>query len=86
MHSAIALIALALGYKVFADAHKEKEGLKLLGQIIGIVVMLAAVLCILCGAAKCMYKSQCSLMSKTGCPLIAAKTACPMGDMSGSAK
>ena len=85
MHSAVALIALALGYKVFVDAHKEKEGLKLLGQIIGIVVMLAAVLCMLCGAAKCMTKSQCSLMSKTGCPL-AAKTTCPMGDMSGSAK
>ena len=86
MHTAIALVALALGYKVFADAHKEKDGLKLLGQVIGIVVMLAAVLCMLCGAAKCVYKSQCSMMSKNGCPLAAAKTACPMGDMSNSAR
>ena len=86
MHTAVALVALALGYKVFADAHKEKEGLKLLGQIIGIVVMIAAVLCMLCGAAKCLYKSQCSVMSHNGCPLAAAKTTCPMGDMSESAK
>ena len=85
MHSAVALVALALGYKVFADAHKEKEGLKLLGQIVGIVVMLGAVLCILCGAAKCLTNSQCSMMSNNGCPL-AAKTAYSMSDMSGPAK
>ncbi len=84
MYAAVALIALALGYKVFADAHKEKEGLKLLGQIIGVVVMLAAVLCMLCGAVKCMYKSQCSIMSKSSCPLVSptAKAGCPIGDMS----
>ncbi len=88
MHAALALIALALGYKVFTDAHKEKEGLKLLGQVIGIVVMLAAVLCMLCAAAKCMTRSQCSMMSKGSCPFTAntAKTACPMGAASDSAK
>ena len=88
MHSAVALIALALGYKVFADAHKEKEGLKLLGQIVGVVVMLAAVLCALYGTVRCMNKSQCSTMSKMGCPLTAgaAKAACPMGAASDSAK
>ena len=36
MSIALSLIALVLGYKVFLDASKEKEGLKLLGQSIGI--------------------------------------------------
>ena len=64
MHGAISLVALALGYKVFTDAHKEKEGLKLLGQTIGVVVMIAAVLSILCGVGKCMGKSGCPMMGK----------------------
>ena len=78
MHAAVSLVALALGYKVFADAHKEKEGLKLLGQIVGIVVMIAAVLSMICGAMKCMNGSQCPLTAKSGCPH-SAKTVCPMG-------
>ena len=85
MHAAVALIALALGYRVFADAHKEKEGLKLLGQVIGLVVMMAAVLCMVCGAVKCMLGSQGYMMSKGGCPF-AAKTACHMGIAPDSAK
>ena len=85
MQASVALVALALGYKVFADAHKEKEGLKLLGQVIGLVVMLGAVLFLLCGAAKCMYNSQCPMMSKSACPFT-AKSACPMGVASDSAK
>ena len=69
MHVAISLVALALGYKVFADAHKEKEGLKLLGQVIGIVVMLAALLSVVCGATKCMGHSGCPVMAKSACPM-----------------
>ena len=56
MYAVLGLIALALGYKVFVDAGKEKEGVKLLGQVIGIFVMIAAVLSILCGTMKCMTK------------------------------
>lgn len=74
---AISLVALALGYKVFADANKEKEGIKFLGQVIGIVVMLAALVSIACGAAKCMNRSDCSMMSKSNCAMM-AKTNCPM--------
>ena len=83
MHGAISLVALALGYKVFTDAYKEKEGLKLLGQMIGVVVMIAAVLSILCGAAKCMGKSDCPMMRKSECSMMGkhegmmSKT-CPM--------
>ena len=76
MNVAISLVALALGYKVFADAHKEKEGLKLLGQIIGVVVMIASVLALTCGAAKCMKNQNCFMISKSNCPLM-AKTGSP---------
>ncbi len=79
MHAAVALIALALGYKTFADAHKEKEGIKLLGQVIGLFVMIAAMLAILCGMFKCMYgSSSCSMMHRDGCPIAAARMGCPM--------
>ena len=73
MHMAIALIALALGYKVFVDAQKEKSGLKRLGEIIGAVVMIAAFVCVLHGAAKCRGSLGCSMASKTataGCPMM----------------
>ena len=76
MQVSISLVALALGYKVFVDAHKEKEGLKLLGQIIGIFVMLAALMSVFCGVGKCMKSSECS-MSKSKCPMM-IKAACPM--------
>ena len=42
MSCAVSLIALGIGYLVFVQAAKEKEGMKLLGQIIGIVVMIGA--------------------------------------------
>ena len=78
MHSAIALIALALGYKVFTDAAKEKEGVKLLGQVIGIIVMIASVLLMACGMSHCYRKSQCDRMSKSECPTMAKSSTCPM--------
>ena len=77
MYVAISLVALALGYRVFADANKEKEGIRLLGQVIGIVVMLAALVSIAYGAAKCMNRSNCSMMSKSNYAMT-AKTNCPM--------
>jgi len=69
MFTTVSLIALALGYKVFVDAGREKEGLKILGQVIGLFVMVAAVLSFVCGAAKCMSQAGCPLMSKYSCPM-----------------
>lgn len=85
MSVALCLIALALGYKVFVDASKEKEGVKLLGQAIGIFVMVAALLLALCGAMKCAYKSGYSMMSKYSCPMM-AKSNCPMSSQSDSSQ
>ena len=77
MRSAVALIALVLGYKSYVDACREKEGIKLLGQVIGIFVMIAAVLSLVCGAVKCFSrgadcpfsKKNGSMMSKANCPM-----------------
>jgi hypothetical protein len=75
MYIGIALVALALGYKVLVDASKEKEGLKILGQAIGIFVILASVAGFVCGVTKCI-KKNCDKMGKAGCP-ISAKANCP---------
>ena len=79
MFGALGLIALVLGYKVFVDASKEKEGVKLLGQAIGIFVMIAAVLTIVCGTMKCLakYGGGCPIAAKSYCP-VAAKSVCPL--------
>jgi len=53
MSISIALIALALGYKVFIDASKEKEGLRLLGQAIGVLVLIGSLLMFIAGLVKC---------------------------------
>ena len=70
MHGAIALIALGVGYLVYLHASKEKEGVKLLGQAIGIFVMIAAVLCLVCSTSKCMKKYGGSFSGKAPmCPM-----------------
>ena len=66
MSCAVTLIALGVGYLVFMQASKEKEGVKLLGQTLGIFVMIASVLCLMCGAVKCALKGY-------GCPLTSSK-------------
>ena len=43
MKTALLLIALGLGYKVFADATKEQGGLKTLGRLIGLVMIITSV-------------------------------------------
>ncbi len=70
MSVALCLIALAVGYKVFVDALKEKKDLKFLGQAIGIFVMVAALLSSVCAVMKCAYKSGCPMMSKYSCPMV----------------
>ncbi|MCG3176712.1 MAG: hypothetical protein MOGMAGMI_01672 [Candidatus Omnitrophica bacterium] len=82
MAGAIALIALGVGYLVFVTASKEKEGVKLLGQVIGIFVMIASLLCLICSSMKCVGKSgygkggydrSCSMkLAKDNCPIQAA--------------
>ena len=72
MSCAFSLIALGVGYLVYLHASKEKEGVKLLGQAIGIVVMIGAVLSLFCGAARCMKRD--------GCPFSGKAPMCPMSD------
>jgi hypothetical protein len=69
------LIALGVGYLVLLNANKEKEGLRLLGQAVGILIMIAAILSSICMASKCMSGKSCG---KQG---MMAKSApmCPMG-------
>lgn len=62
------LIALAVGYKVFADASREKQGaVRLLGLIVGTVILVISTLGIVCSAKRCMMAN-----CKTGgmmCPM-----------------
>jgi hypothetical protein len=83
MSVAAGLIAMGVGYLVFSAASKEKEGLKILGQIIGIFVMAVSVLTILCSSMHCLSKSQCPLMGKHECSMM--KNECPMMSKSSGA-
>ena len=72
MSCAMGLIALGVGYLVLLNANKEKEGLKLLGQALGILIMIAALLSSLCAASKCMKGRGCQMSSKASvCPFSA---------------
>ncbi len=78
MHVGITLVSLALGYVVLVSASKEKEGMKVLGQAIGILVILGSLAGFLCGVTmKCLKKGY--------CPSQGAMT-CPMGDARGVSK
>ena len=79
MSCAVALIALGVGYLVYLHACKEKEGVKLLGQVIGIFVMIAAVMSFMCSAAKCVRKGGHG-WDKDNCPMMSSKAPmCPLG-------
>ena len=76
MMLAPSLVALGVGYLVYITASKEKEGVKLLGQVIGIFVMIASVLAVACSAMHCRHKEhQCSMGDKKECPMMSAKSA-----------
>ncbi len=82
MFASLSLIALVLGYKVFVDASKEKEGLKILGQGIGVLVMVGSVALLLLGSCPKYggyFKRGYSMMSnqKGGCCLM--KSEAPAG-------
>ena len=63
----LGLIALAVGYFVLVQANKEKGRMKSLGQLIGVLIMVAAALSSLCVAK---YKMG-------NCPLTGGKMMCP---------
>jgi hypothetical protein len=72
MSSGLNLVALGVGYIVYTTAAKEKEGVKFLGQGIGILIMIASVLCILCSSmAYCLKSKACG--PGAGCPLMEKK-------------
>lgn len=74
MSGAVSLVALGVGYLVYITACKEKEGVKILGQVIGIFVMIAAILCLICSSMKCMDKGAGYGCHKSGY----GKSACSM--------
>ena len=67
MNIALDLIAVAVGYKVFADASKEKNGLKEGGRLIGVFIITLA-LCVIAYTMIAAY-SLCSVMGGGACPL-----------------
>jgi hypothetical protein len=74
MQAILSLIALGWGYRVLLDAYREKEGLKILGQVIGIFVMIAALLGLsagLCPKMRGMGMGDCAMMksAKAFCPV-----------------
>ncbi len=70
MSLALGLIALGVGYLVFASASREKKDVKLLGQITGIAIMVAALATTVCAGMKCM---------KGSCSFAKSKMMCLMG-------
>ncbi len=78
MSCAMGLIALGVGYLVLLNANKEKEGLKLLGQALGILIMIAAVMSSLCAATKCMRGGDYYGRGKSICPMSAQAPMCPL--------
>ena len=52
MHSALLLIALGFGYKIFAEASSNgKKRVKQLGQLVGSVIMIVSFLGTLCAVS-----------------------------------
>lgn len=77
MSCAIGLIALGVGYIVFLNASKEKGSVRLVGRIIGAVIIVASILAGIC-AVKCKMG---------GCLMSGKASMCPVsGKMPGSMK
>ena len=66
MKLGLLLIALGLGYKVYADASREKGNLKTLGQWVGAVIMATSLL--VSALMIYGYSSACMGGEKKGCP------------------
>jgi hypothetical protein len=77
MGMGVGLVALALGYLVYVSAMKEKGGIKVLGQAIGLVVMIAATFCFACSMMKCASKAGCPIFPKCD-KSMSGKMTCPV--------
>ena len=78
MMGGLLLISAAAGYWVLERAHREKGGLKTVGQWLGaiiIVVSLTGVFCTVYTVAK--SRGWCPWPGKMGCPVMGAPTAPP---------
>ena len=75
MFIALNLIALAVGYKVFVEATKEKKDLKTLGRAIGIFIMMVVFLTSAMALVK-YSQAYCQYKSRFGCLPILSKL-CP---------
>lgn len=73
MNCAMALVALGVGYLVLLQANREKEGVKLLGQVVAILIMIGAVASSICAA-----KGSCGKSGKAPmCPISSKMMAAP---------
>lgn len=75
MGKGLVLITLGIGYFVLLAAAKEKKQTKLLGQIIGWIIIVSSVLGIWC------YAQQCVTTMKQGgaCPFTGKVMSAPAG-------
>lgn len=69
MFISLCLIALSLGYLVFLGASKEKEGLRLLGQVIGVLVMIVSFLATVCCVSQVSSAKGSWAGYKSTCPI-----------------
>ncbi len=69
MSVALCLIALSLGYLVFYQASHAKEGLKILGQTIGVIVMIISVLSSVCCLSQAAGAKWSGSSMMAGCPI-----------------
>lgn len=70
MQSALLLIALGFGFKIFAEAsEKQKKSIKQLGRLVGIVIMVISLCGVLCSVFACMKGGGCGGAMASGfCP------------------
>ena len=74
MKTALLLITLGFGYKVFADATKEPGSLRTVGRLVGLIMMIASmgigaykIAACASMAGLCPTKSSCGFSS---CPMM----------------
>ncbi|PIQ87000.1 MAG: hypothetical protein COV74_02320 [Candidatus Omnitrophica bacterium CG11_big_fil_rev_8_21_14_0_20_45_26] len=84
MKIGLLLIALGYGYKIFLDAAKQKvKNLRLLGQLVGAIMMTVAIAGIVCMVTCYMSAGFCSMGQKMGyksmCPIFGKQM--PYSDM-----
>jgi len=80
MQSALLLIALGFGFKIFAEAsEKQKKSIKQLGRLVGIIIMVISLCGVLCSVFTCMKGAGCGSMSVGYCP-VHKSSQCAKGD------